>query len=222
MRNENRAVDNDHGRPVGQRHHQVTTDHANIGQFDSRRKGHDTVAADHDARCIGRHLGQITDIDHQPGIVAGAALVGERVTECVGHTGGRVGIALVTVIATRIDAQRAILALDFELAAAETGVTSARAVDRSDPTLTRANQVKPGRAGDGAGTGDDVAGRGTVIARREMICVIARIDLAQTRQGSIFVSHNPPSPLRHEAMMAGTADCDLSRTEASRRLTKYG
>ena len=199
LRHKDRAVDNDHRRSVGQGDNKIAADNANVRQFDTSGEDHDAVTARDNAGGVGRKFRQLADIDHQSRVIGRAGLGGQGIVKDVGNPGGRAGVALVTVIAAGIDAERAILAVDRQLSSGEAGVASASAVDRGDPAEAGADDVEPGRTGDGAGAGNDVTGCRTIVPSREMICVVARIDLARTRLGSIFVSHNPPSPLRSEA-----------------------
>ena len=111
LRNENRPVDNDHRRSVGQGDHEVSTNDTDVGQFDAGRKGHDAVAAGNHTSRVGRELGQIADVDHQPRIIGRTGRVSQRVMKDVGDTRGGAGVAIVAVVAASIDRKRAVLAL---------------------------------------------------------------------------------------------------------------
>ena len=210
LRNENGAIDDDHGRSIGQGHDEIPANDVDVAELDTGGERHDAVRTRHNARAVRGQFREVANVDHQPRRIGRAGLVRQCVMESVGHAGGRAGVAFVAVITAGIDAERAILAMHRELAAREAAVASASAVDRGDLPRAGAGHVEPGRAGDGADPGNHITGGGAIITRREMICIVARIDLARSRLGSIFVSHNPPSPLPSGRMTA-TADCDFAR-----------
>ena len=195
LRDEHRTVDDDHGRSVGQGDDEIASNDVDIAECDSRREGNDAIRAGDNSRSFGGELGQVADVDDKACNVGRAGLVRQRVMESVGHSGGGAGVAFVAVIAASIDAQRAILPMHRQLAGREAAVASAGTVDGGNLARAAVDHVEPGRAGDSASAGNHITSGGAIIACGEMICVIARINLARSRVGRIFVSHSSPSPL---------------------------
>ena len=162
-----------------------------VAEFDTGGKSDNPVRAGNDPNRINSKFGLlVVDVNYQPGNVARAGLVGQGIMKDVVNPGGRAVVASIAVITARIDTERAILTMDRQLAGGEAGVASPGTVNRDNLADTAAHNVESGRSGDRANPGNYIAGGGAIIARRKMIRVIARVDQARSRVGSIFVSHN--------------------------------